>query len=168
MCLNIHQAVFCSGVTPQLSHAEEASLLHQTCPFLHLWCRLLLGIGCPVGNECCWCRTESLSCTERRRSTCLESAKGTRWPQRFLPPVPHSWRFPLGAYVTVSEAGEGSLQVAVLIRWCLLSSLMLSGRICSSLFSAGEAGRALWHMHTELLRWDLRANGSQGCDGRRD
>lgn len=46
----------------------------------------------------------------------------------------------------------------------LLASLMLSGRICSSLFSAGEAGRALWHLHMELLRWDLRANGSRGCD----
>lgn len=68
---------------------------------------------------------------------------------------------PLRPYVTVSEQ-ERSLQVAVRIQQCLLSSLMLSGRICSSLFSAGQAGRALWHM---LLLWDLRAHGSQGWEG---
>lgn len=60
VCLSIHQAVFCSGVTPHL-HTEQASLLH---PFLYLWCHLLLGMGFPVGDECCCCRTESLPCTE--------------------------------------------------------------------------------------------------------
>lgn len=33
------------------------------------------------------------------------------------------------AHVTVPEAEEGSLQVPGLMWWCLLSSLMLSGRI---------------------------------------
>lgn len=138
---------FCSGVS-QLSHTEEASLLHQTHPLLHLWCHLLLGIGCPVmSKECCCQRTESPCLAQSRRSTCLEWAAGRAAPA-LLPPVPHSWRFPLAAYVTVSEAGEvtpgGCFDPVVSP---LLSSLMLSGRICSSLFSAGEAGRALWHTH---------------------
>lgn len=95
MCLDIPQAVFCSGVTPQLSHTEEASLLRQTRPLLHLWCHLLWGTGCPAGDERCCRRAESLPCTEQELHL-PGSAAGARWPRRFLPPVPHSWRLRSG------------------------------------------------------------------------
>lgn len=110
LCLNIHQAVFCSGITPQLSHTEQASLLHPACPFLRLWCHLLLGMGCPVDDECGCCRTESLPGTELEKHLPVVSPRNPA----LVPPVPHSWRFPLRPYVTVSEQ-ERSLQVAVWI-----------------------------------------------------
>lgn len=96
--------------------------------------------------------------------------KGTCWQELSPSVVPHSWRFPLlhKAYVTVSEAAEGSLQVAVLIWQCLLSSLMLSGRICWALLPERPGVHALLHTHAGLPRWDLRANRRQGCGRRPD
>lgn len=122
-----------------------ALLLCEMCPFLHLWCHFFgqLIVGVAFKGQAHYIRVYW-------RSTCLWSAERNLWARDLSPSVvPHSRRPPLlhAADVTVSEAEEGSLQVAVLIWWRLLSSLTLSERICSILSSKGEARRACTFAH---------------------